>query len=254
MGTSGSQRRGFHRTRAGAGGVPAVGGRGGVLVPQVARSAVSALRGWSEEPRKSVETRWNGIGVVRGWSPARTGQVCERISAQTPWIHPGPKIRFRFGDSESEYGLGMRQPAHGCNARAKRLAHCILTFLRCDYSRVVLFALCQQDWLAITAADLRQARPVCSPDESRSRRCSARASRSMPEPPSTKDSHDEGAWIRRDLPSCFLASLGFTFARCAYANERTAHEVPRLHRRKLRWHKPSICKPRIGFQKVRYIF
>jgi hypothetical protein len=41
MGTSWSQRRGFRRTRAGAGGVPAVGGRGGVLVPLVARSAVS---------------------------------------------------------------------------------------------------------------------------------------------------------------------------------------------------------------------
>jgi hypothetical protein len=66
--------------------------RGGVLVPQVARSAVSALRGWSGEPHKSVEIRWNGIGVVRGWSPPRTGQVCERISAQTPWI-PEPKIR-----------------------------------------------------------------------------------------------------------------------------------------------------------------
>jgi hypothetical protein len=74
MGTSGSQRRDFRRTRAGAGGVPpAVGGRGGVLVPQVARSAVSALRGWSGEPQKPVEIRWNGIGVVRWWSPTRTG-------------------------------------------------------------------------------------------------------------------------------------------------------------------------------------
>jgi hypothetical protein len=27
------------------------------------------------------------------------------------------------------YGLGMRQPAHGCNVRAKRLTHFILTFL-----------------------------------------------------------------------------------------------------------------------------
>jgi hypothetical protein len=86
MGTSGSQRRGFRRTRAGAGGVPAVGGRaGGVLVPQVARSAVSALRGWSGEPQKSVEIRWNGIGVVRGWSPPRTGQVCDiRANALDP--------------------------------------------------------------------------------------------------------------------------------------------------------------------------
>jgi hypothetical protein len=64
MGTSGPQRRGgFRRTQAGAGGVPAMGGRGGVLVPQVVRSAVSALRGWSGEPHKSVEIRWDGIGV-----------------------------------------------------------------------------------------------------------------------------------------------------------------------------------------------
>jgi hypothetical protein len=27
------------------------------------------------------------------------------------------------------YGLGMRQPAHGCNVRAKRLTHFILTEL-----------------------------------------------------------------------------------------------------------------------------
>jgi hypothetical protein len=57
MGTSGSQRRAFRRTRAEAGGVPAAGGRGGLLVPQVARFAVSALRGWSGEPHKSVEIR-----------------------------------------------------------------------------------------------------------------------------------------------------------------------------------------------------
>jgi hypothetical protein len=81
--------------------VPAVGGRGGVLVPQVARSAVSALRGWSGEPQKSVEIRWIGIGVVRGWPPPRTGQVCERISAQTPWIHPESK-------SGSEIALNAR--------------------------------------------------------------------------------------------------------------------------------------------------
>jgi hypothetical protein len=63
-------------------------------------------------------------------------------------------------------------------------------------------------------------------------------------------------WIRRDLASCFLASLGFPFALrgYAYANERIAHEAPRLHSRKLRWHKTSICKLRIDFQKVRYVF
>ena len=111
MGTSGSQRRGFRRTRAGAGGVPAVGGRGGVLVPQVARSAVSALRGWSGEPQKSVEIRWIGIGVVRGWSPPRTGQVCERISAQTPWIHPESKIRSELGIVKASCGSGSKVSA-----------------------------------------------------------------------------------------------------------------------------------------------
>jgi hypothetical protein len=68
MGTSGSQRRGFRRTRAGAGGVPDVGDRGGVLVPQVARFAVSALFGSGLEshrnPLKSVGTAsvWCGVG------------------------------------------------------------------------------------------------------------------------------------------------------------------------------------------------
>ena len=114
MGTSGSQRRGFRRTRAGAGGVPAVGGRGGVLVPQVARSAVSALRGWSGEPQKSVEIRWIGIGVVRGWSPPRTGQVCERISAQTPWIHPESK-------SGSEIALNARSSS-ACTTASNALS------------------------------------------------------------------------------------------------------------------------------------
>jgi hypothetical protein len=148
------------------------------------------------------------------------------------------------------YGLGMRQPACGCNVRAKRLTHWLLTNSR--QLQAPCCSLCQQDWLAIqlaiTAADLRKTRPVCSPDESRSRRYLPRVSRSMPELPSTKDFHDEG-WIRRDPPSCFLTSLGFTFARCAYANERTAHEAPRLYRRKLRWHKSSICKPRIDIKR-----
>ena len=38
------------------------------------------------------------------------------------------------------------------------------------------------------------------------------------------------------------------------AEQLEGHEAPRLHRRKLRWHKTSIYKPRIDFQKVRYIF
>jgi hypothetical protein len=52
MGTSGSQRRGFRRTRAGAGGVPAVGGRGGGLVPQVGRSG--ALYSKNSDPAEGV--------------------------------------------------------------------------------------------------------------------------------------------------------------------------------------------------------
>ena len=139
----------------------------------------------------------------------------------------------------------MRQPAHGCNVRAKRLTHWLLAISR---RLQPCWSLCQGDWLAITAADLQQTRPVCSRDESKSRRYSPRASRSMPEPPSKKIYTTEG-WIRRDLATCFLASLGFPFAQRAYANERTAHEAPRLHRRKLRWQKSLICKPRIDIKR-----
>jgi hypothetical protein len=61
-------------------------GRGGVLVPQVARSAVSALRGWSGEPQKSVEIRWNGIEVVRGCGHRHVPAKCAR---GYPRKHPG---------------------------------------------------------------------------------------------------------------------------------------------------------------------
>jgi hypothetical protein len=92
MGTSGSQHRGFRRTRARAGGVPAVGGRGGVLMPQVARSAVSALRGWSGEPQKSVEIRWNGIGVVRGVGHRHLSAKCTRgHPRKRPGSTPNPR-------------------------------------------------------------------------------------------------------------------------------------------------------------------
>jgi hypothetical protein len=100
------------------------------------------------------------------------------------------------------YGLGMRQPAHGCNVRAKRLTHWLLINSR---RLQPCCSLCQQDWLAITAADLRQTRPVCSPDESRSSRYSPRVSRCIPEPPSKKIYTTEG-WIRRDLATFFLFS------------------------------------------------
>jgi hypothetical protein len=75
----------------------------------VARSAVSALRGWSGEPQKSVEIRWIGIGVVRGWSSPRTGQVCESISAQTPWIHPESKIRSEIAIDTRSMGSLLRR-------------------------------------------------------------------------------------------------------------------------------------------------
>jgi hypothetical protein len=45
----------------------------------------------------------------------------------------------------------MRQPAHGCNVYAKRLAHWLLINSR---RLQPCCSLCQQDWLAITAADL----------------------------------------------------------------------------------------------------
>jgi hypothetical protein len=39
------------------------------------------------------------------------------------------------------YGLGMRQPAHGCNVRAKLLAHWLLTNSRRASITAVLFSL-----------------------------------------------------------------------------------------------------------------
>jgi hypothetical protein len=61
-------RRGFRRTRAGAGGVPAVGGRGGVLVPHKWPVPLSRFFGGGLEshinPLKSVVTAsgWCGVG------------------------------------------------------------------------------------------------------------------------------------------------------------------------------------------------
>jgi hypothetical protein len=78
-------------------------------------SAVSALRGWSGVPQKSVEIRWNGIGVVRGWSPPHAGQVCERISAQTPCgSTPNPK-------SGSEIALNARSRGFAPRAQISQL-------------------------------------------------------------------------------------------------------------------------------------
>jgi hypothetical protein len=126
MGTSGSQRRGFRRTRTGPGGVPAVGGRGSVLVPQVARSAVSALRGWSGGPYKSVKPRWNGIGEVPGWSPPRIGQVlrdeggpCAPVSNFCCcMVQPSGGVFFGGGVSQAAKRLQKR--AYRCASARQR--------------------------------------------------------------------------------------------------------------------------------------
>jgi hypothetical protein len=97
MGTSGYQRRGFRRTRAGAGGVPAVGGRGGVLVPQVARSAVSALRGGLEShinPLKSVGTASGWCGVGHHYVPVKCARGYPR---KRPGSTPDPKSGSDLG-------------------------------------------------------------------------------------------------------------------------------------------------------------
>jgi hypothetical protein len=111
MGTSGSQRRGFRRTQAGAGGVPAVGGRGGVLVPQKwPVTAVSALFGGGLEshrnPLKSVGTALGWCGVGR--SPPCTGQVCERKSAQKrPGSTPNPESGSEIGIVKASSSLAI---------------------------------------------------------------------------------------------------------------------------------------------------
>ena len=120
------------------------------------------------------------------WAPRRPGGGSFRVLTGRP--HP-----LILTDRLACYDLGMRQPAHGCDVRAKRLTHWLLTNSR---RLQPCCSLCQQDWLAITAADLQQTRPVCSRDESKSRRYSPRVSRSMPEPPSKKIYTTEG-WIRR---------------------------------------------------------
>jgi hypothetical protein len=147
------------------------------------------------------------------------------------------------------YGLGMRQPAHGCNVRAKRLTHWLLANSRRLLTpAVMLFSLptglagdhrqrltCGKrvPFALLTRADQGGTHPGLAGACQSCRRQKI----------STTKGGWRPRWIRRDLlPSCFLASLGFTFARCSYANERTAHEAPRLHRRKLRWHRSSICK------------
>jgi hypothetical protein len=132
------------------------------------------------------------------------------------------------------YGLGMRQPAHGCNVRAKRLTHWLLTS---QFAQQLCCSLCQQDWLAITgsqaAADLRQTRPVCSPDESRSRRYSPRVSRSMPELPSTKDFHDEGrvaATVDQTRPAALLFPCFTRLHICSMCIYMRTNEQPTRHR------------------------
>jgi hypothetical protein len=94
MGTSGSQRRGFRRTRAGAGVGCRLWGVGAAFWCPKWPVPLSRLFGGGLEshinPLKSVGKRHRG--VVRGWSPPRTGQVCERVyRRKRPGSTPNPE-------------------------------------------------------------------------------------------------------------------------------------------------------------------
>jgi hypothetical protein len=112
VGTSGSQRRGFRRTRAGAGGVPAVGGRGGVLVPQVARSAVlgSSGGGGLESHRNPLKS----VGTASGWCRVGHRPVPARCARGYPRKRPGSTPNPKSG---SEIALNARRSS---TPRARR--------------------------------------------------------------------------------------------------------------------------------------
>jgi hypothetical protein len=103
--------------------VPAVGDRGGVLVLQVARSTASALRGWPGEPQKPVEIRWNGIGVVWGWSPPMTSHhhVSAKCAGGHPRKRPGSTPNPTFGSEIAIDTQGIRRQTPDAIHNAKRL-------------------------------------------------------------------------------------------------------------------------------------
>jgi hypothetical protein len=77
-----------------------------------------------------------------------------------------------------------------------------------------------------SAADLRQTRPVCSPDESRSRRYSAKASRSMPEPPSKQIYTTEGWRVDQTRPDHLFPCFSRLSVCSACICERLNHNSP----------------------------
>jgi hypothetical protein len=167
-----------------------------------------------------------------------------------PAYHPALRLADRLGLRIALHLMiagvrGMLLYIAAVNFRAKRLLQASGRFALIT---AMLVSSCQGDWLAITAANLQQTRPVCSPDESRSRRYSAKTSRGMPGPPSTEDFHDR----REDQTRPGLLFPCFNRL-SACSNGYTAYEAPRLRRRKPGWHTTSIYKLRIDFQKVRYI-
>jgi hypothetical protein len=105
MGTSGSQRRGFRRTRAGAGGVPAVGGRAGVFWCPKWPFPLSRLFGGGLEshinPLKSVGTASGWCGVGHRHVPAKCARGYPR---KRPGSTPNPK-------SGSEIAIDTRSGA-----------------------------------------------------------------------------------------------------------------------------------------------
>jgi hypothetical protein len=92
MGTSGSQRRGFRRTRAGAGGVPAVWGVGAAFWCPKWPVPLSRLFGGGLEshinPLKSVGTASGWCGVGNHHVPAKCARGYPR---KRPGSNPNPK-------------------------------------------------------------------------------------------------------------------------------------------------------------------
>ena len=120
-----------------------------------------------------------------------------------------------------------------------------------DCSRAGLVA--KEDWLAITAAELRRTRrPMCL-TRARSGLGAVKASDSASETPLNKGCQAV-VMDRRDHACRFLASLGFPFPQRRYSEYsdeeyRTWHHA--LITRKFRWHKLGTPEVRAALRKLR---
>ena len=70
-----------------------MGGRGGVLVPQVARSAVSPLRGWSVESHRNP---LKSVGMALGWCGVSHYHVLAKCARGHPRKRPGSTPNPKF--------------------------------------------------------------------------------------------------------------------------------------------------------------